>query len=92
MIFDDDILMEITMQSFLFFILFIIQAVMGVFLLELKRGDRVAAEKVGIYPINCMNTFQIPLKLCSNSVLPKHCVARCSESGEITCRVPRHQL
>ena len=47
-IFDDDILMEITMQSFLFHILFIIQAVMGVFLLELKRGDRVAAEKVGI--------------------------------------------
>ena len=38
---------------------------MGVFLLELKRGDRVAAEKVEIYLPHCLPT---PFKFHSNCV------------------------
>ena len=41
-----DELMWITEITFSWFYNFHFQAVMGVFLLELKRGDRVAAEKV----------------------------------------------
>ena len=49
-----------------------IQAVMGVFLLELKRGDRVAAEKVGIYLIvyeHLSNSIQTVFKFCLTKTL-----------------------
>ena len=51
---------------------FTIQAVMGVFLLELKRGDRVAAEKVFLYiPLCPIEYNYIPLGIVS------HCVPMC---------------
>ena len=61
----DAVLPPSQMVFFMTIIHFNIQAVMGVFLLELKRGDRVAAEKVGIYLSHCLPA---PFKFHSNCV------------------------
>ena len=71
---------------------------MGVFLLELKRGDRVAAEKVDLASyVQFVWLWHViyVLWIIFGSILTKFRIFICNrffENGEITCRVPNLQL